>query len=150
MLQSLINETEIANISAYAAASNTGTTTSSAIDMAGYESATVLVKLGIVSTGGLATCKLQQSSDDAVADGYSDIEGSELVSIGDASTLKFLALEIINPQKRYIKCLVSRSVANVVIDGIFVIKYGAKGQAVTQGSTVDGSVQIVAPAEGTA
>ena len=149
-IRSLLNGVVFSKVIPYTSANNTGTTTSTAVDCAGAEGVLFIVDLGTVSTGGLATCKLQQSSDDASTDAYSDIEGSELVNIGDASTIKQMLIEVINPQKRYIKLLITRSVGNVVIDGAIAATFGHKAEAVTQGATVDGSLQLVAPAEGTA
>ena len=149
-IRSLLNGAVFKKIIAYTSASNTGTTTSTVVDCAGAEGALFLIDLGTVSTGGLATCKVQQSSDDGDADAYSDVEGSELVNIGDASTIKQMLLEVINPQKRYLKLLITRGVANVVIDGVIAITFGYKAEVTTQGATVDGSLQLVAPAEGTA
>lgn len=150
MIRSILNDCEIQNVLAYQAASFSDTLTSAAIDMAGFEGAIVLFKLGTVTSTGHAKCYLQQSSDDGSTDGYSDILASSKTSVGDASTTKTIAIEIINPQKRYIKALIDRTTANVVIDSVIVLKFGAKNMPVTQGSTVDGSTQLVAPIEGTA
>jgi hypothetical protein len=150
MIESLLKDTVSQRIKVYQSASNTGTITSDAVDTAGCEGVLFVVTLGTVSTGGLATCKLQQSSDDASADAYADIEGSELVSTGDAaSTLKML-IEIKNPQERYLKLLLTRSVANVVVDSIDAIKFGFKKLPITADATVDGSLYLVGPKEGTA
>ena len=150
MIRSFVEEVEVQTLAAYASAASSGTTTSSAIDMEGYESVCVDVKLGIVSTGGLATVKFQQSSDDAVADAYSDLEASQVVSAGDASTLTHMLFEIKNPQKRYLKCLVTRSVGNVVIDSITAFKFGCKAVPVAQGASVESVNTLINPAEGTA
>ena len=149
-IRSLLNGAFFQKVIPYTSASNTGTTTSTAVDCAGAEGVLFIVDLGTVTGNGLATCKLQQSSDDAAADAYSDIEGSELASIATTGTLRQLLIEVINPQKRYLKLLVTRSVDNVVIDGAIAVKFGLKSEAVTQGATVDGSLQLVAPAEGVA
>ena len=151
MIQSILKSAEVRNISVYTAAGTGDVITSSAIDMLGYESAIVLVKLGAVTAGGVVTLKMQQSDDDAAADAYSDIAGSALANVGNASTLKIMAVEILNPKKRYLKCLATRSGGqNVVIESITVLLFGAKVEPVALGATVDGSLQLVNPEEGTA
>ena len=149
-IRSLLNGVMFEKVLAYTSASDTGDTDTTSVDCAGAEGVLFLVDLGTVSTGGLATCKVQQSSDDGSSDAFSDVEGSSLVNIGDASTIKQLLIEVINPQKRYQRLRITRSVGDVVIDGVIAMTFGHKAEAVDQGTTVDGSIQLVAPAEGTA
>lgn len=149
-IRSLLNGALFQKVIGYTAAASTGTTTSDAVDCAGAEGVLFLVDLGAITSTGTVTCKVQQSSDDAASDAYSDVAGSSIVNVGDASTTKQILVEVINPQKRYLKLLATRATANVVIDGVTAIKFGLKSEAATQGATVDGSKQLVAPAEGTA
>lgn len=149
-IRSLINGVKFDKVLNYTSAANTGETTTTAVDCAGAEGVAFIVDLGAITSTGTATCKLQQSSDNGVADGWSDIAGSSLVNTGDSATNKQLLLEVINPQKRYVRVSITRATANVVIDGVIGCAFGLKAEAATQGSTVDGSKQLVAPIEGTA
>lgn len=150
MIKSLLNEAEVRRIKQSQAAGFGDIITSDAVDMLGYESALFVVTLGAVTSTGTATAKIQQSSDNASSDAYADLEDSGLASVGDASTEKKLLIEVLNPKERYLKCLVARATANVEIDSIDVWLFGPKADPVVQGSTVDGTNQVVNPDEGTA
>ena len=150
MIKSILKEAAFDRIKVSQAAGTTDVITSDAVDMAGYEGCLFVVTLGTLTSTGTVTCKLQQSSDNAVADGYSDIEGSSKANSGDTATTKQILIEIINPQKRYLKLLATRATANCGIDSITAIKFGAKKLPITDDASVDGTLQLVGPAEGTA
>lgn len=149
MIESIVKEVVFDRIKVYQAAGTTDTITSDAVDAAGCEGVCFVVTLGTVTTTGTATCKLQQSSDND-ADGYSDIEGSSKAGSGDAASTKQIIIEIKNPQKRYLKLLIARATANVVVDSITALKFGNKVLPITDDASVDGTLLVVAPAEGTA
>ena len=149
MIKSIQENCEVIRILESEAAGNTDTLTSDAVNMSGFESALFIFTLGAVTAGGLANCYLQQSSDDASADAYADLEGSAVSSTGNTATKKIITIEIINPQERYLKALIDRTIADVVVESINVIKFGAKAMPITQDSTVDATNQVVAPDEGT-
>lgn len=124
------------------------TTTSSAVDMAGFNKAAFIIPIGTSASNGVVTAKLQQSSDDGSTDAYSDIEGSSVTYTNGDN--KELAIEIINPAKRYLKCIVVTSTGNSEIGPVICLKHGAKLMPVTQGSNVLDSAFLVNPDEGTA
>lgn len=149
MIESLVKEVVFDRIKVNQVAGTSDTITSDAVDTAGCEGVCFLVTLGAITSTGTATCKLQQSSDND-ADGYSDIEGSSKANSGDSATTKQIVIEIKNPQKRYLKLLVTRAVANVVVDSITALKFGNKKLPITDDASVDGTLLLVGPAEGTA
>lgn len=130
-------------------AGTTDTLTSNTIDTFGYSAVAFELLLGAVTDGGACYWKVQQSSDDNVADDYTDIAGSKQV-IADTDDNKLRIIEIFKPQKRYLKVLTVRATQNLVVDGLTANLYRAQSSAVTQGATVAGYTTLNAPAEGTA
>lgn len=123
--------------------------TSSAIDTLGFSECTFIVPLGTIVSGAVTSLKLQQSGDSGGSpDDFSDILGSSQ-TIADTDDDKLVYSTIVRPQKRYLKCVVSRGTQNATIGGIIAILSGARTRPVTQGSNVSGE-QFLSPAEGTA
>src|SRR5690606_8543355 len=102
--------------------------------------------MGGITTGGVQSAKLQQSSDDGDTDDYSDLEGSS-ITIADDDDNGLVTLDIKRPQKRYLKCVVSRATQDSAVDGIFALQYGARTLPITNGELHE---QHGAPDEGTA
>lgn len=146
-MPSLLEEVLVTRHSNAVSAGTSTITPSSGIDTAGYGSHTFLVLLGDVTSTGTPGVKVQQSSDDGDQDAYSDLEGSAWLA-DDADDNGIIAVEVIHPGKRYIKCLVTRAVANAVVDGILCLQTGARRKPVTP-STL-GNERFTVPDEGTA
>jgi len=136
--------------SASVAAGTTDVEPSNGIDMTGFESVTFLASFGAIVATAVTSVKAQQSSDDGVADAWSDLEGTS-ISVADDDDDQVVALEIVNPSKRYVRCVVDRGTANAELDGIVALISGPKVAPVTHdSSTVVGSEVHATPAEGTA
>jgi hypothetical protein len=131
------------------AAAGTSTITPSAgVDVQGFNSAMFLVLLGTVTSTGVPSIKIQQSDDDGVADGYSDLEGTAFAAT-DADDDKIIAVEILRPTKRYLKLILARTTANVVLDGIVCVLGNPIGPLPISQTTIGNEVHVT-PAEGTA
>lgn len=150
MERSLLKNAEFGRIKVAQVAGTSDVITSDAVDMQGFEHALFIVTLGAVTSTGTIALKLQQSEDNASADDYSDLEGSALSNVGDASSNKVLIIEALNTQKRWLKLVAARATAAIAVDSIQVIKFGSKKSPVDQPASVDGSLQLVGPVEGTA
>jgi len=124
------------------------TITSSAVDTAGFNECTFIVPLGTIVSGAVTSLKVQQSSDDAATDTYDDLLGSNQ-AIADTDDDKLKYVTIVRPQKRYLKCIVTRGTQNATIGGIIAILHRSRTRPVTQGANVAGE-QFIYPAEGTA
>lgn len=132
------------------AAGQTAITPSAGIDMAGFETCLFLVPFGAITAGGAQSIKVQQSSDDGVADAYSDLEGTSVTVAADQDN-KIACVEVVRPQKRYLKLIVSRATQDSVVDGVFALLGGATTLPVTQPASVMAASEVhVSPAEGTA
>ena len=122
--------------------------TSSAIDMAGFDGCCFIVPLGAIVGGAVTSLKLQQSSDDAATDDYSDVTGTS-ITIADDDDNKLKYLDVFRPTKQYLKLVISRATQNATVGGIVAIQYKARTRPVTHGTGVAGE-RHYAEAEGTA
>lgn len=131
-------------------AAGTSAQTSSAIDMAGFDAVKIYSLFGAITTGALTSVKVQQSSDDASADAYADLEGTS-VTVADDDDNQVVVHDIVAPRERYLKVVISRGTQNAVIDGIIAVLYKARSAPATNdASTVVSREVHASPAEGTA
>lgn len=131
-----------------AGAAGTTAITSNAVDTAGYDGVCFIVPLGAIVNGAVTSMKMQQSSDDAATDDYTDVAGTS-VTIADTDDDKLKYLDVCRPGKRYVKLVISRATQNATIGGVIAILYSARKRPVTHGTGVAGE-QWCSPAEGTA
>jgi len=133
-----------------AATAATTSITSSALDCKGFDGALFIVSMGAIGATSVCTAKLQQSSDDGVADAYSDLLDTS-ISIADDDDNQLVMIDITKPQKRYLKLVLARATATAVVDGIMAQLYNPKNEPTTHDSaTVVGFELHNSPAEGTA
>lgn len=135
-MDSLRDSTVITRVMAAQAAGTDDAISTDALDMATpagnqFNGVTFLVMFGAITATAVTTIKVQQSSDDAGADDYSDIEGTEQ-SVADDDDGKVFYVDVLNPDKRYLELVVTRATANAVIDGVIALQYGARRNPVTQ------------------
>lgn len=131
-------------------AAGTSAQTSSAVDMAGFDAVKFYSLFGAITSGAATSVKVQQSSDDASADAYADLEGTS-VTVADDDDNQVVVHDIISPRERYLKVVISRATQNAVIDGVIAVLYKARAAAPTNDATTVVAREIhVAPAEGTA
>lgn len=146
----LSKETKLTRHSPAVAAGTSLITPSGSIDMAGYEGCLFVASFGAITAGAVTSIKLQQSSDNGVADGFSDVAGSS-VSVPDDGDNKVFYLDAYKPTKRYLKLLVVRGTQNAVLDSIMAIQYGPRTLPTTHDpATVGGGELHISPTEGTA
>ncbi len=132
-----------------------GTTdqTTSAVDMqtdTGYDEVTFLCLFGTLTSSQVTLIKsVQQSSDDGVADDYTDLAGSASAALADADSNKMLAITV-RPSKRYVKLVIDRGTANAVIDGVIVILSQPHKRPTAQPTTITSWETTDYPAEGSA
>ena len=129
-----------------AVAAGTATTNSTAVDMKGHDAVTFIVAIGAIVSTGTVTVKGQTSSDNST---FNDLTGTSQ-AYTDADDNKLCILEITKPLERYLRCTIITATANGTIDSVIAIQTAASEEPVTQGSTVVGTEQHLAPTEGTA
>jgi len=129
-----------------AGAAGTSTITSTAVDTAEFAAVRFLVAIGPVVAGAVTSFKLQQSDDDGVADGYSDLAGTSQTIADDAdNTHQYI--DVLRPGKRYLKIVFSRATQNATIGSVIAELYDHHTLPVTQTATGE---TFISPAEGTA
>lgn len=129
-------------------AAGTTAITSAAVDTLGFKCCTFIVPLGPIVSGAATSLKVQQSSDDAVADDYTDVAGTnQTIADTDDDTVKYV--DICQPGKRYLKLVISRATQNATVGSVLAVLSRPRRFPVTQGTNVAGE-QWTGPAEGTA
>lgn len=126
-----------------AAASDTSALTSDAVDMQGFDGVMFFGSIATVNAGNFA--KVQQSSDNGVADAYADLEGTKNTPGDDGDT--FL-IDVYRPRERYLKVVITRGAATATGD-VYALQYGARVKPTSQAATIDAETHV-SPAEGTA
>lgn len=119
------------------------------VDTLGYEGVCFKIAFGAITSGAATSVKLQQSDDNGVSDGYSDIVGSSQ-TVADTDDGKIVLLDVHRPQKRYLCAAISRATQNATVDYMEAILYNGNQVPITADSTVASQEIFVSPAEGTA
>jgi hypothetical protein len=149
MTKQMQEETKILRVM-NAVAAGTTDQNSTGVNMAGWESVEFVAAFGALTATQVTSLKLQQSSDDGSADAYSDLAGTSSGALADGDGNKLIRLEIVNPEKRYVRAVVDRGTANAVIDGVIAILRRPRSLPITQDASVSKYESHVRPAEGTA
>src|SRR5512143_2308615 len=120
------------------------------LDMSGYESVLMVVKFAAIAAGATTSIKAQQSNDNGVADDYSDIAGTGIAVAADDDNQIFY-LDIVRPQKRYVRLVVDKDAANNCAESAIYFQYGARVEPVNNNVTdkVTGEIHV-SKDEGTA
>lgn len=121
----------------------------SIIDTAGYESVKFIYSFGTITTGAVTSVKASMGNQSGGGD-LTDIAGSS-ITVADDDDNQIVVLEIVKPQKRYVRPIIVRGTQNAVVDGIVAVLTRAHKQPTTDDtSTVVGRKTLVSPANGTA
>ncbi len=114
-----------------------------AVDLAGYDAVCHILILNTVTSG----CVLGMQLSDAATSGgtYTNITPAVL-SFTDAGTASntLMILDVLVPQQRFVKCNVTRTTQNAVLDGMIAIAYRSKGRPITADVSVIASALAVA------
>jgi hypothetical protein len=122
-------------------ATGTSTITGSAIDMAGWDGALLLVRLGSPATNN----NIRWTQCDTTGGSYADLEGT---LVGNHATDNPLIVDLKRPREQFLKYVITRG-TTTTIDAVTVIQYRGRNKAVTQpsGTQIE---RYTFPAEGTA
>ena len=146
----LSKDAKLVRHSAAVAAGATAITPSAGVDCKGFDGCLFIAAFGAIVSGAVTSVKVQQSDDDGVADGFSDLAGTS-VTVADDADGKLVYVDVVRPRKRYLKMIVSRGTQNATLDGITAVLYDPKVAPTTHdAATVAGGETHVSPAEGTA
>ena len=119
----------------------------STLDMQGFESVQMLVRMGAITSGAVTSIKTQQG-DQSDASDMSDLSGTG-VTIADTDDDETFYIDLIRPEKRYVRLVVDRETQNAVVAAANYIQYGARKQPTAHGAGVTGETHV-SPREGTA
>lgn len=113
---------DIGLVSATIPAVLSATTTSAAIDLAGFDSATVLINTGAIASAGDFTAKLQES-DTTTSGDFTDVAAGNLVGSFPASLAADSLYKVgYSGTKRYVRTVATKNSGTSIIAGIFIAK----------------------------
>ena len=120
----------------------------SVMDMSGFEGVQFVALFGALAANQVTSMKVQQGN---LSDGsdMADLAGSFHLPLDNADGNRCLVTDVFRPQKRYVRCMVTRGTANAVIDGVIALQYRARVQPVTNDAAVKAARLLVSPDEGT-
>lgn len=125
-----------------AVAAGTTDVNTTVLDMSGFDCVYWEALFGTLTATQVTLIKAQQGD---LADGSdaADITGAATAALADADSNKALVLEVIRPQKRFVRLVVDRGTANAVIDGVMGIQYHSMKQPEADDSTVKEKKSVV-------
>lgn len=106
--------------------------TTDEIDMAGYDWLIWIASIGAITSGAATTMVAKAAS---TSGGSLTALTGGTVTIADDQDNKLCIIEVLNPQTRYHKAVITRATQDSVINCVIAI-YGRGPKPVTQGSTV--------------
>lgn len=130
-------------------AAGTSAVTSSAVDMTGYDGCLFVVPMGAIVSGAATSLKVQQCATSGGS--YADLTGTNQ-TIADTDDDKLFYVDVQNPEKQFLKLVLSKATQNATNGGIIAIQYRANSvsnSGITQGTNVSGEKWNM-PLEGTA
>jgi hypothetical protein len=134
-LANLLTDTKVVKVNSGAAAGQTAVTATH-VDMTGFDGVMFIADLGTVTDGCVLSLKAQ---DGALANDsdQADISGAATANFTAAtSSNTAIVLDVVLPQKQFVRCVLSRTTQNAVVNTILAILYRAK----TKPAAVDASV----------
>lgn len=121
----LIDDVKVTTVASVA--TGTSTITGTALDMAGFEGALFIVRLGSPATNN----NIRLSQCDTSGGSYAELTGS---LVGNHATDNPLVIDIFRPREQFLKYIVTRG-TTTTIDTVTIIQYNSKGmRPITQPS----------------
>lgn len=121
--------------------------TSAVIDMQGFAGVVFVAALTGALITSVATLKVQEDSVNPMT-AAKDLSGASVSYTAAAGyTGKSLFVDVYRPKKRYLRCVLTPTIANVGIGAIFAIQYQAGALPTKIDASVIASALAVSPAE---
>lgn len=118
-------------------------------DMAGLEGIVAILKQGVMNSSAASTFKMQQDSAAAMGSA-ADLLGTG-IAIADDDDNQIFAIELVNPEERYVRCAVAKNGAQTSDECVIYIVYGSRVTPEDNNVTdLITSERHIRPAEGTA
>lgn len=146
-MQSLLRNVKITRILVDTVAGQAATA-SDILDMNGFEGVMFIAKLGDVTNGSVLTLACQQNTANSTV-GMAALSGTATYTAGSATDAdnNLLVLDVVRPNKRYVRAVLTSATQDAVKNGIIAIQYGAKDAPTDQSATVIDSELIYNAAE---
>lgn len=129
-----------------AVAAGTSAVNGTGVAMAGYENVLFIACIGDVLDTGTLALKAQTCTD-AGGTGAADITGattSTFTADATSGDNKILVLDVIRPNGTFVRPVLTRGVANAVVENIVAIRYGYKKPPVPQALSVASKIHAAA------
>lgn len=106
------------------------------LDMSGFDSVLMLVRMGAITANAVTSLKVRQSANSDMSS-PEDITGSAQTIADDADEKSFY-VDVNRPTKRYVQIYVDRATQNAVVSSAHYIQYNARSVPTSHGSNVSG------------
>ncbi len=147
MLGSFLKDCKIVNVENSVAAGQ-ATTVGEIVDMAGFDGACFIYKLGTVTDGAAITLKIYSGTDSSVSDAAELSGAAAAISAASGSSEQCLVVDVKRPAERYLRPTIVTATQNAEIDWGICILYNPRVRPIAQSSTlVAAGTQVVSPAE---
>jgi len=117
------------------------------LDMAGFESVLMLIRMGVITATAVTSIKAQQGDESDLSDAADLLATSQTIAADDDN--ETFLLDLVKPSKRYVRIVVTRGTADAVVSDVLYMQYNGKKAPESQGTGVNGELHV-SPAEGTA
>lgn len=141
MLQGLLKNTKITRVLVDTAA-GIAATSSDILDMAGFDSVCFVAKLGTVTATSVTTLACEGNTANSGTGMAALTSSVTSTDAGGADSNGLLVLDVVRPEKQFVRAVLTSATANAVKNGIIAIQYNAKDVPITQGSTILSSQTI--------
>lgn len=125
MKEYLSNSVKMTVVQAAMAAGTTDATTSSSVDMSGFDGVMFVCHVGTVTSGGTLVMQAGQSADNSSFAVLTTATAT--ATTGDSGLL--LVVDVIKPDDRYVHVILTRATQNVVVNGVVAYQYMAHDKA---------------------
>ena len=139
-IEGLSNEVKATVVSGHTNAGQAAVT-GTHVDMGGtvgFDSVMFIFVLGTVSAGSVMVAKAQEGNNSGDSD-QADIAGTSVsvTDSGGASSNKIAAIvDVVKPQKRFVRPVITPGTANAEIDMIIALQYNARSRPTVQDASV--------------
>jgi hypothetical protein len=127
-----------------AVAAGQTTQNTSIIDMQNYEAVLFLLLLNTITSGSVMTLIAQDSATNSggsmttITDGSGNNVQTVVTDAGGATSNQTILLDVVQPQKRYVRAQLTIGTANAALDGIVALLYRSRAVPVTPDVSVAG------------
>lgn len=117
-------DTKITRVSGAVAAGTTAIN-SSCVDMTGFDSVMFIAELGTVTAGAVIQLSALSNTTNSNSGGATEKAGTQVTDSGGAQSNQDYVVDVHRPAKQFVYANLTRTTANVVVNGVYAIQYNA-------------------------